>query len=94
MLQTALLLSLLVVVLAQILHRLFGTILALLWCLVAIGYGAYAYAHGSKVLFLERFPVEPWAFVVFMALLAAYNLFVAARLLRRRVKDPGAPAKA
>lgn len=87
LLQTGLLASLVVVVLVQIVHRLFGTILALAWCLVAIGYGAYAFAHGAKVVFLERFAVEPWAFVVFMGALAAYNLFVAARLVRRRVKD-------
>lgn len=87
-LQIALLLGLVPVVLAQILHRLFGTVLGLAWCLTAMAWGGWSFAHGRHVE-LMGIPAPPWAFLVFMGLLAAYHLFVAARLVRARTAGTG-----
>ncbi len=84
--QAALLVGLLVVVLAQVIHRLIGAALGIVWCLAALAWGVAGFAGGAEVAFLG-IPARPWHFVVFLGLLAAYNLFVCVRLIRRRAGE-------
>ena len=87
-----LLVSLVVIVVVQTLHRLWGAVLLFVWCAVALAYGLNAFERGVDLKMLG-IQAKPWNFIAFMAVMMAYNLIVVVRVLRKPApKAAAAPA--
>jgi hypothetical protein len=74
--------GLVAVVIAQVIHRGAGGVLAVLWCAVALGWGLLEMEKGVQLRFFGM-QLAPVTFAAVMIAMGAYNGWVAVRHFRR-----------
>lgn len=80
-----LLVSFVAVIVVQAVNRTAGAIASVVWCLGLGAYGVWMFENGASIGFLGV-PVQLWQFLIFVAVMLAYNLYVLTRQLRTRAR--------